>query len=78
MSDATGHRDKPNVGPLNSAQIAMGGVPTNYYWYRNEAGQYEVVKANPPGTLDTTEATFASWSDLMTWCQTQWSSGSMG
>jgi hypothetical protein len=53
MADATGHRDRPNVGPLNSAQIAVHGIATNYYWYHNETtGKYEVVNAMPAGERD--------------------------
>jgi hypothetical protein len=53
MADATRHRDRPNVGPLNSAQINLGGAPTNYYWYQNDqTGKCELVRTMPPGTPD--------------------------
>jgi hypothetical protein len=41
MSDATGHMDRPEAGPMS----------TNHYRHENpETGKIEVVKGNPPGT----------------------------
>jgi hypothetical protein len=79
MSDATGHRDRPNAGPLNSATIVMGGVPTNYYWYHNEAtGRYELVKGMPADTRDVVVKEFNNMLELQNWVAGQWPTGGMG
>ena len=68
MADATGHRDRPNAGALNSSQIAVHGIATNYYWYQNETtGKYEVVKAMPAGERDQVVREFGNMLDLQNW-----------
>jgi hypothetical protein len=68
MADVTGRRDRPNAGPLNSAQITMHGIATNYYWYQNDTtGKYEIVKSMPPGEHDQVVKEFATMRDLQNW-----------
>lgn len=79
MSDAAGHRDRPNAGPLNSSQIALGGISTNYYWYQNEAsGRYEVVRGMPAGTPDVVVKEFTDIPDLQNWVNEEWVRGRLG
>jgi hypothetical protein len=76
MADATGHRDRPNAGPLNSAQIRMNGILTNYYWYQNESShRYEVVRAMPAGTGDVVVKEFTNMLDLQNWVNEEWNRG---
>ena len=66
MADMTGRRDRPNVGPLNSAQLAFDGVLTNYYWYHNEStGMFELVSPMAAGTPDRVEKEFRSMPELL-------------
>jgi hypothetical protein len=76
MADATGHMDRPGAGPLNSANIKMGGIPTNHYWFNNpETGLFEVVKGMPAGTNDVVVKEFTSMMDLQNWVSDAWSKG---
>ena len=73
MSDATGHMDRPGAGPLNSANIVIGAIPTNHYWHHNpETGKYEVVRSMPSGTPDVVVREFNNFSDLQTWTADEW------
>ncbi len=61
MTDATGHRDRPGIGPLNSTGIAMNGNPTNHYQFQSpQTGTFEVVKVMPAGTPDEVAKEFDS------------------
>jgi hypothetical protein len=65
--------DRPGAGPLNSINIAMGGIPTSHYQHHNpETGKFEVVKGMPAGTPDLVVKEFDSLFDLQGWVSDRW------
>ena len=73
MTDATGHRDRTGVDPLNSTGITMNGIPTNHYQFQNpQTGKFEVVKVMPAGTPDEVVREFDSFLELQNWVNDQW------
>ena len=73
MTDATGHRDRPGVGAMNSTGITMNGTPTSHYQFQNpQTGKFEVVKVMPAGTPDEVVREFDSFLELQNWVNDEW------
>lgn len=74
MSDATGGKNRPGAGPINSHDIYMDGVRTGHYSHHNpETGKYEVVRAMPSGIPDAVVREFDSYFELQVWANGKWS-----
>jgi hypothetical protein len=75
MTDETGHMDRPGAGPF-SANEFVNGVPTGHYTHENpETGKIEVVKSNPPGTLDSVVKEFSDRVTAKLWIAEEWLAG---
>ncbi len=75
MTDAIGHADRPGAGPLSAVEV-VNGIPSNHYTHENpETGMFEVVKINPPGTLDTVVKEFSDRISAKLWIHEEWLAG---
>jgi hypothetical protein len=75
MTDATGHKDWPGAGP-DSFQESVDGLPVPYYTHPNPiSGRTELMRINPPGTLDEFVTDFPDRDAALIWLRDGWRTG---
>lgn len=75
MTDATGHMNRPGVGPLSS-NMSIDGILLNVYINDNpQTGKVEIAKPAPPGQLDELVQEFSDRHSAWAWAESEFRAG---
>jgi hypothetical protein len=74
MSDATGHMDWPGAGSY-SVQRTVNGIHVPFYTHPKNGGGVQLIRINPPGTLDTLVKEFTDVTSAQYWLEIEWRAG---